>query len=172
MAINFQQTDTDDSRNGNNTFCSDAVTNGLVASNEDRQATDGGTAGSTPVTLGLGGSVVNAGGVAWYCIVASGVTWAAGTWTVRMNVTTANMNMTWTKCFLCRVNSANVNQETLGSVTGLAISLSTTGVKTATITGSAATPSAGDSVAVVIVVDNAAMTAQTFDYTPDQRSEE
>lgn len=96
------------------------------------------------------------------------MTWSAGTWTVRLNVTTANMNLTWTDVYICRTSSGCFNSATIGSATGLAKSLGSTGVLSQAVTGAAQTPSAGDKVMIAFVFSNAAMSTQTFNYTPNQ----
>src|SRR5262245_65381674 len=99
------------------------------------------------------------------------LTWDAGTWTVRLNVTTANASIQWTDTYICKVNSTCTNSSatTIGSLTGQTTSLGTTGVKTHSVTGSAVTPSAGDKVVVMICHTNvSANMNQTFAWTPNQ----
>src|SRR6187431_1393606 len=43
------------------------------------------------------------------CSIPASTTGDAGTWTVQINITTANMNLTWAECWVCRVNSLCVN---------------------------------------------------------------
>jgi hypothetical protein len=163
VALDFQQTDSNATCTASDAYCS-----GLsVYNTANRQASDGGTAGSTPVSISIGSSST---GVAYRvgCVVAATVSWDAGTWTVRFNVSTANMNITWDAVYLCRVNSACANQESLGSATGLGISCGTTGVKSTTVSGSGTTPGAGDEVYVVCSFANGAMSLQSFSVTPDQ----
>jgi hypothetical protein len=78
------------------------------------------------------------------------------------------MNLTLSSVFICRVNSADVNQATIGSATGLGISLGTTGVKTVNVTGTAQTPNVGDYINIVMVYTNGAMTSQSFQFQPTQ----
>jgi hypothetical protein len=153
MAINFQQTD--------------AFT-GCSASGARRDALDGGTAGSSAVSLSVAGDATDSPLLRVTCFVDTGVTWAAGTWTVRLNVTTANMFVSWASATIIRVNASCVVQETLGEVTGLGISLAATGVQSTTVSGSAATPSADDRILVDFGFANGSMNAQSFEFTPDQ----
>lgn len=95
-------------------------------------------------------------------IVPASTNWAAGDWTVRYNVSSANMNMTWVATYICRVSSTCVNQATIGSLTGQSISLGTTGVKSMTVSGSAQTPGATDKIVIMFVFTNGAMTAQSW----------
>lgn len=162
MAINFTQTDTFTA--DTNTYCSGRT----IRNNSMNDATDGGSAGSTPISTSCFASDSLVVCNKFKCVVASGLTWASGTWTWRINITTANMNLTLEEVYICRVNSSDVNQATIGSVTALAVSLGSTGVKSGTISGSAQTPSVGDYVSVVFVYSNGAMSAQTFQYTPNQ----
>lgn len=168
MAINFTQTDSDNAAVDTSTEragCSGAIYSGLAASPE---CTDGGTAGTLGMSFRLAASAVGEAGLCLVCVPAAGTTWAAGTWTVRFNVTTANMNLTVTAVHICRANSSGTNQETIGSATGLSISLGTTGVKSQAVTGSAVTPAAGDLVTVVLVGDNGSMSAATASITRGQ----
>lgn len=102
------------------------------------------------------------------CTINSGVSWDAGTWTIRINCTTSNMNMSISQIHICRIDSNCVNQASLGSATGLSISLGTTGVKTQTVSGSGATPGANDRILIVIVGSNSAMTTQSAEILKDQ----
>src|SRR4029453_16424859 len=130
--------------------CSGAV---LIGGGQEQEClcTVGGTAGGAVV---VGGSQFDAGagqaGV-MFEIAPTNTIWAAGSWTFRLNVTTANATVTWTDTYICRLNSANVSQATIGSLTGQTTSLSTTGVKTHTVTGAAQTPAASDKVYIVLV---------------------
>lgn len=79
------------------------------------------------------------------------------------------MNLTITEIHICRVDSSCVNQATLGSATGLSISLGSTGVKSQNVTqGSSASPSVGDLVLIVFVGSNGAMSDQNINISPDQ----
>lgn len=105
--------------------------------------------------------------VVFEAVVASGVTWGAGTWTVHTRVATANMNLTITAIYICRINSSGVSQATIASSTGLSdTSWQSTGTKTFTVTGGAAqTPSAGDRFVVVFALSNGAMSLQSVTLT-------
>lgn len=94
--------------------------------------------------------------------------WGPGTWTVRLNVTTAQSNWTWTECHICRISSSGASLATVGSATALGIGLGTTGVKTATATGSRQTANITDRVAIVFVFSNAQAMANTAGVTLDQ----
>lgn len=167
MAINFQQTDT--AATFPNDHCTvDADCTGLTSG---RECSDGGSAGSTavspaPTIVASVGRVVRA----FKCVVDSGVSWDAGTWTVRMNVTTANMNLEIDRLWICRIDSSGNSQAQIGDSDTLSspISLASTGVKSQTVSGSAQSPSAGDVVWVLVRVNNGAMSTQSFTFTPDQ----
>lgn len=128
--------------------------------------------GGTPGALTDVGTLASseANGRMWNfdCEVPAGTTWGGGTWTVRFNVTGANMNLTVTEIYICRTNSSCVSQGTIGSATGLSLSLSATGVITQTVTGSAVTPAANDRVTIVICGTNGAMSSQNATITGDQ----
>ena len=151
---------------GNAVYCSGAATSDGGAS---RVASVGGTAGTetTLATSALASSTDNANGL-YTLDIPAGTSGDSGTWTIRLNITTANMNLTVTKIYVCRVNSSCTNQETIGSATGLSISLGTTGVKTQTVSGSAVTLAAGDKVVIVFVLSNGAMSDQIARWGNDQ----
>ena len=169
MALNTTQTDAQ--ADGSCLHTELAACGGRAAeidTNVQREAVVGGTPGTVAKTINVSASAVNTADWAVRWAPAAGVSWDAGTWTVRMNVTTANMNIDLTEIHICRHNSACVTQESIGSATGLTIDCGTTGVKSQTVTGSAVTPVAGDVVIVVFVFTNAAMTIQSIGVTPDQ----
>lgn len=167
MAISYTQTDTTGDCSGTGAYCS-----GLSNSNgTSRECTDGGTAGSTEVTVNrtIPAQASDVACVMQFSLVVDGaVSWDSGTWTVRWNLTTANMFCTWDSVHICRVNSSCTSQESLGSSSGLGISLSSTGVKSTTVSGSAATPSAGDLVQIVFGFSSSSMNDQIIGWTPDQ----
>lgn len=166
MAINYTQTDGTTGRcNSNAGYCSGFST--TQSAGTGRVCSDGGTAGTGAVSTTTG-AATRAIGAYFTIIPDSGTTGNSGTWTVRLNVTTANMNLTLLEVWICRVNSSCVNQETIGSTTGLTTSLGTTGVKSINVTGSAVTLAADDKVVVGFYVDNTAMSSQAFSFTPDQ----
>jgi hypothetical protein len=102
------------------------------------------------------------------CTGAGSLSWDAGDWVVRFNVTSSNMNLTVTAIYVCRANSSWTNVETLGSATGLSISLATTGVKSQTVTCSGTTPVSTDNVLIVLLHNNGAMSVQQYTITLDQ----
>lgn len=161
--INLQETDSA-ATCGIAVYCS----GGTSQASSPKLAQSGGSAGSTPVTISINGSTSLRIVFGFDCPIAAGATWDAGTWTVRWNVTTANMNLTWEEVHICRLSSSCVNQATIGSATALGISLGATGVKTQTVSGAAQSPSVGDRVYILFVITNAAMTLQSFDITPSE----
>lgn len=94
----------------------------------------------------------------------------AGTLTYRLNVSTAQNDLTLEDIYVCRVNSSGVSQETLGSVTGLGTDISGGGVFPQNITLSAASAhNAGDRVYILVAVNNANQhTARSIEILPDQ----
>lgn len=168
MALNFTQTNTAGTTGIDAPSACASGDPGFGGAGTTRIASDGGSVGSTPVSIQFNGSAEGLGKHGFEITVASGVSWDAGTWTVRLNVTAANMNLTLTKCRLCVFNSSNISQASLGSNTELSISLGSTGVKTASVTGSSYSPSVGDKVMVIWYTVNGSMSSQTFEFTPDQ----
>lgn len=161
--INFTQTDS--AATIGTPSCSGR---GFGFGSDTRAATDGGTPGSTPISISLASSASLIDRGPSKCTVVVGALWTSGTWTWRLNITTANMNLTLEEVYICRFNSSDVSQATIGSSTALAISLGTTGVKSGTISGSAQSPSVGDYVSVMFTFSNSAMSAQSFSFTPNQ----
>jgi hypothetical protein len=74
--------------------------------------------------------------------------WPAGQWRVRLNVVAqAPSGWTWDSVYICRVNTACVNQSTIASASGLGIDVSAPGIYIVTLNG---------------VSDNAADPADSF----------
>jgi hypothetical protein len=126
-------------------------------------------------TVTTNAAVTNRIAVSFELTAASGSTalgtlynWLAGTWVVRLNVTTANANITWTECYICQVNSGCASVATIGSVTGQSISLGTTGVKSMNVTGSAISPASTDGVEIILAMTNGGTMTQSFGFTPNQ----
>src|SRR5437867_3399464 len=119
MALSFRQTDTIPSCDVA-AYCSgrslNATTRGDIAQ-------VGATAGSTSWAIPVNASASLLLAVGWDCIVDAGTLWNAGTWTIRLNVTTLNIHVTWSEVWICRLNSACVSQATIGT-SSPAISLS------------------------------------------------
>ena len=134
------------------------------------QLQKGGTAGTTERTVTIAKGNTDIGFTLqsapnW----PSETSWPSGNYVVRLNVTTANSNITWEDCYVCRVNSSGVNQETIGSLTAQAISCGTTGVKTMTVSGSATTAAATDEIYIVCLFKNGDhMSSFSIGITPDQ----
>lgn len=122
----------------------------------------GGSPGTLANTVDVGSSATNQWAGRTQIAPAANVSWDSGTWTVRMEVTTSNMNLTWAAVYICRTNSSHVNQATIGSATSLGISLGTTGVKSTTVSGASQSPGAGDLVEILWVFSNGAMSTQSF----------
>lgn len=163
--MNFTQTDTA-APLGVIQACSPVAPAGDADANE---AVVGGTAGVTAVSCG----VPNASQEMCYADelrIADSDTLAAGTLTHRLNVSTAQGDLTLEDIYVCRVNSSGVSQETLGSETGLATDISAGGVFTTNITLSAASAhNAGDRVYITVAVANAhSHTSRTLEILPNQ----
>jgi hypothetical protein len=96
-----------------------------------------------------------------------GLTIAAGNWTVGLNITSAQAAFTYTKCFICHLNSSGTSIGTIGSVTGLGISLGTTGVKTATVSGSQVTFGTSETFVCCLLMTCNTSSIRTFQFTPN-----
>lgn len=159
MSLAYVQSDTV-APAGTIAACSGAAVQNAVA----RLAALGGSAGSTQVTSTPRN--VRASAMMEFTPAAD-VVWNAGSWSIPWNVTNANANATLEEVHVCRLNSSNVSQATIGSTTGIGTALSSTGVITTNVTGSAQTPSAGDKVYIVFVFDTNG-SPQAIGWTPDQ----
>ena len=171
MAMTFTQTDDTGSFGCTATEllgCSGLSAGGDLTTNDARACVNGGTPGTGSNIINLFSSETNVVEKAFICDVGSSVSWDSGTWTIRLNVTASNMNITWTRVYVCRINSTCVNQETIGSNTAVGISLGTTGVKSTTVSGSAQTPAVGDKVLIVLAFTNGAMSVQAATSVPNQ----
>ena len=149
MSITLQETDT-------------AALDGLIAAGTGVAvnpagaaftATSGGTPGST--THNVNNNLTSGEQVYLGFESASGEpgfsSWQAGTYTVSLDVTTGANNMTWSRLYVVRLNSSGVAQATVGSITGQSVSLSTTGTKTLSVSGSSQTAGATDRLYFVLV---------------------
>jgi hypothetical protein len=79
---------------------------------------------------------------------------AGGNWTIRLNITTANTNVTWSGVYICAVDMVTTTSTTLGSATGLGISCGTTGVKSTTVNTVPHNLGVNESVIVIPLFDN------------------
>jgi hypothetical protein len=127
------------------------------------------------------GGTTGGGGTTWEIIVSSnsttinvwwelpipssGVSWDAGDWAIRTDVIGGSNGVKWQDSYVCRVNSACVSQESLGSTLGLAEKMAA-GVHVVTVTASSATPSAGDKIIIVNTFSNETAKSTSFDLHP------
>lgn len=167
MSISFQQTDTGGD-------CAVAVLcSGLTLAGTpmtSNKAIANGTAGINRKTATLAGGTTQK--IAWMLeIDPTGFTVPAGNWTVRINITTAASvsGSQLTAIYICQVSSACANKATIASSTGLTTSITSTGVKTFVMTGSAVTLAAGDHIEIIIVFKNGSSSkTMTVSATPNQ----
>ena len=165
MAMIFTQTA--GGSGGTNVYCSPrAATSNLL---KTISSSVGGTPGAGTSQISLASSETNVSGTSISCgTLPTGTVGDAGTWTVRLNVTTANMNLTLNEIHICHLRSGS-SIATIGSVTGLSTSLGSTGVITQNVTGSAVTiVTATDNVSILVSYTNGAMSTQQGFYTVDQ----
>ena len=163
MAIAFQENDTAQACALNN-YCS--TVGGTIEAG--RQAEEGVGAGSSEVTFTVALSQADDNEFSFELVFGNDVDGDSGTWTVRANFTTGNANATWESCFICRVSSGCVDQETIGSTTGLGIDTSL-GAASTTVSGSAVTLADGDKVIITLGFSNSnAHQNRTVGITPDR----
>lgn len=166
MATSFTQTNTAANGSAIAAHCSGNSDN--TGDTESNTAQVGGSAGSErTVTMDSDAADLNA---VWMEVVnIDDYDGASGNWTWRINVTTANMQVTLDEVHICHVDSGYSAKNTLGSATGLGLALTSTGVQSATINqASGVTIAAGDKIIVIYAFDNGQSMAQAFGYTPDQ----
>jgi len=144
-------------------YCSGlTVDSGPIA----RKAVTGGTA-DTAETVTIAASATNLIEYGYEIDPTATTVWAGGTWTINLNVTTAAATgTTWSEVYICRLNSSNVNQATIGSNTSVGVSVTSTGNKSTTVTGSAQTPNPGDKVYIVLAFTNSKTSTHTLGVTP------
>lgn len=139
-----------------------------VTGSASRAALPAGTAGSTPVSTVNMNSGLHLTKIAFSWTPDADVAWDAGTWTIRLNITTGNSNLTIEDVCVRRLNSSDVDQGSIGALTAQAVTASA-GVKTFNVSGSSQTPGAGDKVLITLTVSNASgQMNQQFSWTPDQ----
>ena len=154
MAINFTQTDTD-------THC-------LTADRDGRsECVEGGGAGTTEQTVTIAGestfSDLN------FEIDITNETDPNGSWTIRLNVTSENMNMSWVSTRVSVRNGACVIQGSSHTENHADEDLSTTGVKSVTFTTSGLSSlNSGDRITALLSFSNASHGDSSFGFTPDQ----
>jgi hypothetical protein len=168
MTVRYQQTDAT-SVCTYAVYCSGLSLNtGAGTNHANLQTIFGGTSGTGNFTMTMLASGTRLVSWMYELPITNNETWLTGIWTVRLNVITANSNVTWTDCFICRVDSSCTSQATIASASSLGIALSTTGVKSTTMTGTAQTPNAGDKVIVVLAFTNSVASLQSVGIIDDQ----
>lgn len=165
--IQFQETDTA-AGCGSVAMCS-GLSTGLQEVN--RQASIGGSPGSGINQVKSG----NSSSTVWRMIQfqtasndLNSMDCPAGTWVLRLNITAAASNsaLKWDSTYVCQASSGCSSLNTIASLTGQTIDLSTTGVKSMTLNGSAVGLSATDAIYIVLGFKGA--TLATFSFKPDQ----
>jgi len=170
MALTLRETDaaSDDAFDARDGCSLSLFINSTTSS---KKATSGGTGGVTAVSITLDGQASDNIDTIQFESAAgepNSTAWESGTWTVRIEITTANMNINAWKAGVCRRNSAGVPQQSLGSAIGVG-DFTSTGVKTATVTGAAsAGASATDQMGITIAPFHGTAKTQTFAYKPSQ----
>lgn len=162
MTTHWQQTN-------DTTDCTSAATVGLAEWR--RKAVVGGTAAPAGVSANLAGNANDL--ISASSQIEPAATQApAGDYVFRLNVTISNMNVTWDALDLVEISGSGAScsvVQTLGQVTGLGISLGTTGVKTATITlASPVSIDAANDLYFRAKLDNGSMNAQSVAFRHDQ----
>lgn len=171
MGLLFRQTDTA-STSGTPAACSGrsaaTTTSSRLCQQEGLQA-----AGTGTQTVTLPSSTSNVWGIYHECPLPLGALQPvfggpAATFTWNFNVTTANMNITLTEVYVCLWKNSVWN--TMGSSTGLSVSMGSTGVKSGnvTLTQFYEQPLQGEYLGFVFVFSNGAMSSQSIVYTIGQ----
>ena len=168
MAItSFQETDTAAVCGQPNAFCSGQTS---AASADARQAILGGAAGTVAHTVTMAASATDVIGVNFEIPAASlaGLVWAAGQWTVRLHITTANLNVSLDSISICQVNNACASVSSIVSTqTGIGDPLNAT-THTVQFNGVAVpSPASTDTVQILLAFTNALASSQAFAYKAD-----
>jgi hypothetical protein len=147
-----------------------ACSGGTLASTSSSALIDeGGTAGSTADSVQISDNTQRV--IYWFESdqIGSGSTWPSGTFTVRVNITSADSDGQWDHTHVCRVSSTCGSPSAVGNLTNQNTALSTTGVKTHSVSGSSQTPNATDLILIVLTFeDTAAHGNMSVDITPNQ----
>ena len=137
-----------------------------------KEATSGGTAGVTAVSLTQDAVIATKQAIGFTSKNGEPNSTACepGTWTVRLEITTANKNLDDLLARVCRKNDLCNPMDAFGSVDLDLGDVATTGVKSASqsLTPGGNPPSASDQIHVVIKVHNSTAMTQTFAYKPSQ----
>lgn len=131
-----------------------------------RVMADGGTPGTTEISLNVGTSQ-GLKQLNFQAVTGADVTWNAGVWTVRLWAQTAEMGSIWAECRIRRYNAACALQETLATDTA-DIGWDTTGQKVRIITANAGTSPAADDVIIVENDFSSTSHSATIGVMPDQ----
>lgn len=162
MAMSLVQTNTVQSSTLSN-YCSSS--GGTIEAG--RQASVGGTTGTTEQTFTVAAGAATDNEFSFECVIPDDSTTGAGTWTVPINFSTGDMDVTLEEVWICQVRSSS-NIATVGSNTGLGLS-TTAGTQSPTVSGSAMTWVNGDVAIITLVFSEAAGHADgTIGITPDQ----
>lgn len=140
---------------------------GLATVPQARQAEEDGSVGSGELSVTINKADIQAG-VMFESPGIGQTTWQSGTYTVRLNVTTAVANLNLIEVHICRVNSSCVSQEIVGSSVGLGISMGTIGVKNVDVIGSEQSANVTDRIYIVFIFHAVNHTNPIFGFTPDQ----
>lgn len=167
MALTFKQTSSA-ADGGVQAACSGRSVSSKTP-NQDFECSATGSYNTTNISTTLGGS--ESAVVEVVCQSKAGepglTSWAAGDWTVDLNIVVGNSNITLEEVHICRLNSSSVSQASVGSNTGLGITC-TAGVKSVTVTGSSQSASGSDMFLVVWIFTNSLGGNQSFQFDRDQ----
>lgn len=135
-----------------------------------REATISGTPGIVPVLVTMNAGEADVIYVLWEITAGTNVSWGAGNWTVRLDVTMSNLNIVWNGVEIDHVDQNCSGIERLGSLDGQAISLASTGVMSMVVPGiaPATQPALSDKVLLQLSFTNLLNAQATFGFTPDQ----
>lgn len=162
MTMSLVQTNTAQTSNLGN-YCS--TSGGTIEAG--RRAIIGAGAGSveTVVSVAAGASTDNE--YSFECVIPDDSTTGSGTWTVPINFTTGDMDVTLEEVWICQVR-ANSNIASIGSSVGLGLA-TTGGLQSPTVSGSAITFVNGDFAIITLVFsESAGHSAGNVGITPDQ----
>ena len=135
-----------------------------------RVAEIGGSIGTTAANVTVGSAQSDDNEYSFECVLPTNAESSAENATVSLNFSLNSMNVTWASCWVCRVNSSCVNQETIGSNTSVAlITNAGSGLLSTQVFCSSVAFAAGDKAIITIgLTETGGHASASVGVTPDQ----
>jgi hypothetical protein len=170
LDIIFQQTDVA-------TVCGEIVACGsgpgfiLGDTNNSRLASEGGTPGTSPFTVGTSSGPGGSGEICvmWEYSPAVSDAWLASNYAIGLNIDVANGDLEWVETYVCRVSSVCASIEILGTLKpGTPNNLGTTGGRAFIVNCSAVPfPGVGDKIYILLMFRSKTGNLEEVDVMPN-----